>query len=48
MNNYFIRFAVGASHHVYYMWEGGNHIARWAGASVTNMYATRPSRIEKM
>ena len=32
-------FAVGASHHVYYMWEGGNHLARWAGAAVTNMYA---------
>jgi len=32
-------FAAGASHHVYYMWQGGNHLARWAGASVTNMYA---------
>jgi hypothetical protein len=32
-------FAAGASHHVYYMWEGGNHMARWAGASVTNMCA---------
>ena len=34
-------FAAGASHHVYYMWQGGNHLARWAGASVTNMRVSR-------
>ena len=32
-------FARGGSHHNYYMWYGGNHIGRWAGASITNKYA---------
>lgn len=32
-------FARGGAHHNYYMWYGGNHFGRWAGASVTNMYA---------
>lgn len=32
-------FARGGAHHNYYMWFGGNHVARWAGSSVTNKYA---------
>ena len=32
-------FARGGAHHNYYMWFGGNHVARWAGAAVTSKYA---------
>lgn len=32
-------FARGGAHHNYYMWFGGTHVARWAGASVANKYA---------
>ncbi|EER17557.1 beta-galactosidase, putative [Perkinsus marinus ATCC 50983] len=31
--------AVGGSHHNYYMWYGGNHLAQWGAASLTNAYA---------
>ena len=32
-------FAVGAAHHNYYMYFGGNHIGSWAASGMTNMYA---------
>ena len=32
-------FAVGAAHHNYYMYYGGNHVGLWAAAALTNMYA---------
>lgn len=32
-------FARGGAYHNYYMWFGGNHMARWAAAGVTNRYA---------
>jgi hypothetical protein len=31
-------FAAGGSHHNYYMYYGGNHIERWAAASLVNSY----------
>ena len=31
--------ALGAAHHNYYMYFGGNHVARWAGLAITNAYA---------
>jgi hypothetical protein len=31
-------FALGAAHHNYYMYYGGNHIENWGGASLTNRY----------
>jgi hypothetical protein len=31
-------FAKGGSHHNYYMWYGGNHIASWAASGLTNQY----------
>ena len=32
-------FARGGSHVNYYMWTGGNNIARWAGNGITNFYS---------
>jgi hypothetical protein len=31
-------FALGAAHHDYYMYYGGNHVENWGGASITNRY----------
>lgn len=33
-------FGRGGSHMNYYMWFGGNHYGRWAGASITTMYTS--------
>ena len=32
-------FARGGAHHNYYMWYGGNHMARWAASGIANKYA---------
>ncbi len=32
-------FARGGAHHNYYMWYGGTNYGRWAGSSITTMYA---------
>eukprot|EP00037_Helgoeca_nana_P027214 m.310008 g.310008 ORF g.310008 m.310008 type:complete len:954 (-) comp27435_c0_seq3:149-3010(-) len=37
-DNIAIWFAKGGSHHVYYMWYGGNHIEHWAASGLTNRY----------
>jgi hypothetical protein len=31
--------ALGAAHHNYYMYFGGNHVKRWAGMAIANAYA---------
>ena len=32
-------FALGAAHHNYYMYFGGNHVKRWAAMAIANAYA---------
>lgn len=41
--------ALGAAHHNYYMWYGGNHVARWAGMAISNSYAdTAPMHSDRL
>jgi hypothetical protein len=41
--------ALGAAHHNYYMWFGGNHVARWAGMGISNSYAdTAPLHSDRL